>query len=203
MLIAVRPIRPSLVYEQNLSPVSCSYPQRRGDAKPWLCVALLGVSGACGRIGFDAVGVGGTDASKLDVASTDGSGTCGTVTTCPAMSESILVGSTGSSPGDTSTHGDGMTGSCGATGASDFAIHYTVTPVIAGNMTFHVDATFDTVLYVLEGTDCSASEVACMDNPGASGETATFSFLIVPRELTFVVDGKAGACGSFTLTYSP
>ena len=59
------------------------------------------------------------------------------------------------------------------------------------------------MLYVFQGTDCSGQELACIDNPGTSGESfVSDPLLIGPSNFVVVADGK-NACGPVTISFGP
>jgi hypothetical protein len=98
--------------------------------------------------------------------------------------------------GSTATADEATAGSCGGLGSPDYA--YLWTAPADGVYRFDtLGSTFDTVVYLLDGT-CSGPQLACNDDSG--GPTAAASaYLDAGQVIVIVIDG-AGASGSFQLT---
>jgi hypothetical protein len=95
---------------------------------------------------------------------------------------------------------DEFLGSCGLGAANDQG--FTFTAPVAGTYTFEtLNADFDTILYVLNGT-CGGAELACNDNidpMGFTGESGLAVVLAAGQTVTAVVDGSFGSAGTFDL----
>jgi len=82
---------------------------------------------------------------------------------------------------------------------------FTWTPSTSGVATISTcgGATFDTVVYILEGTDCHATQLQCADDTCSTQSTITPT-VTAGVTYTIVVDGYSGGNdGPFTLTVTP
>lgn len=178
------------------------------------CLVVAELAG-CGRVGFEPLdGRGGNGdgngSAAGDAAPSDSDGTppadaridaasigCGTDPNCSSSSFALNAGSSGSANGSTAFFTDGTQGSCGTSGGGDYGARFMV--MASGMYRFTLTAAFDTLLYVLDGPDCSAPERTCADNPGVSGEEVVLS-LTAGTSIVVIVDSNSG-CGNFSLDY--
>ena len=175
------------------------------------CILLLGLAG-CGRVGFDPLDgrTGGPGGAVDDAATLDGDSAppadaridatsigCGTDPNCVASGFTLNNASTGNAGGTTIFYSDETQGSCGSSGGGDYGARFMVTD--NGMYRFTLSAAFDTVLYALDGADCAAPELMCVDNPGTSGEELLLT-LTAGNPVVIVVDSNSG-CGNFSLDY--
>jgi hypothetical protein len=167
----------------------------------WWLVALVG----CGRIDFDPLGGVHDDAARFGDGklvidgSGSGSAACGgTMTdTCSSAGISVFPGGNGNRSNNTALFTDSRSGSCGGAGGGDITTEFIV--LQPDTYAFTVDASFDTVLYAIDGSNCMGASLGCADNPGGSGETLMLS-LAASQTIEVVVDSN-GACGQVMLTY--
>jgi hypothetical protein len=108
-----------------------------------------------------------------------------------SSSNSTLTRFANSRLGTQTTDGaDNFTGSCGGAEASDVGRQFTV--LDDGRYEFSVEnATFDAIVYILEGNDCTGPERGCgkrVQVPLRNGD-----------RVVAVLDGANGLCGSVTL----
>jgi hypothetical protein len=153
----------------TIAPFSCS------ALAPFSCSALaLVMLVGCGRIGFDAVRDspdGGNSATgpmgaRCDFTSFD----------CLLSEQTVLAGANGDIGGPTCM-------------GYDFGAKFIFQS--AGTAYVSTDASFDTVLHVLAGADCSAPQTRCIDNRGGTGENFTLDGSD-GQTITIVIDGGCG-----------
>lgn len=106
-----------------------------------------------------------------------------------------------SSPGSTAGQSNATSGSCGGEQAPDQAFAFTAPQ--DGTFTFSTDGSdFDTVVYVLDGDDCSGAELGCDDDGGDSTQSRVTVPLSAGQTVAVVVDGYDDSSGAFVLTTS-
>lgn len=89
-------------------------------------------------------------------------------------------------------------GSCGGDAAPDHAFAFTAPE--DGQYTFNTNGSdFDTVLYVLDGAECGAPEIACDDDGGDSVQSELTVPLDAGQTVVVVVDGYSSDSGAFSL----
>ena len=89
-------------------------------------------------------------------------------------------------------------GSCGGDSAPDHAFAFTASE--DGLYTFDTNGSdFDTVLYVLDGAECGAPEIACDDDGGDSLQSELTVPLDAGQTVVVVVDGYNTNSGAFSL----
>lgn len=89
-------------------------------------------------------------------------------------------------------------GSCGGDSAPDHAFAFTASE--DGLYTFDTNGSdFDTVLYVLDGAECGAPELACDDDGGDSLQSELTVPLDAGQTVVVVVDGYNTNSGAFSL----
>src|SRR5438876_2933328 len=129
-----------------------------------------------------------------------------------ACSSPTLIPAPGGTFSGTTSGTSALAGSCGNSGTSPERV-YQWTPAVSGTATIQTcgaGTSFDTVLYLRRGACASGPEVAA----GCNGETgANASGLFRASRITptvtagqpyfIVVDGYAGATGTFSLTVTP
>jgi len=91
---------------------------------------------------------------------------------------------------------------CAATGMNANERMYVYTAPEAGTYRFDTfGSAYDTVLAIRDGTSCPATELACSDDLSASNHASMLEVsLTAGQRVLVMVDGYAGASGSFTLT---
>lgn len=90
-------------------------------------------------------------------------------------------------------------GSCGGDAAPDHAFAFTASE--DGLYTFDTNGSdFDTVLYVLDGAECGAPEIACDDDGGDSVQSELTVQLDAGQTVVVVVDGYSSNSGGFSLS---
>lgn len=90
-------------------------------------------------------------------------------------------------------------GTCGGLGANDYA--YTWTAPNAGTYRFTTEgSSFDTLVYLRDGSDCSGPELNCNTGTVTSTAGAAWATLVAGQTVNIFVDGDGGASGAFTLT---
>lgn len=105
------------------------------------------------------------------------------------------------SPGSTAGQPNATSGSCGGEQAPDQAFEFTAPQ--DGEFTFSTDGSdFDTVLYVLDGDDCTGAELGCDDDGGDSIQSRVTVTLNAGQTVAVVVDGYDDSSGAFVLTTS-
>lgn len=105
------------------------------------------------------------------------------------------------SSGSTAGQPNAASGSCGGESAPDQAFEFTAPQ--DGEFTFSTDGSdFDTVLYVLDGEDCTGPELACDDDGGDSTQSQVTVTLSEGQTVAVVVDGYDDSSGAFVLTTS-
>ncbi len=105
--------------------------------------------------------------------------------------------------GTTSGQADGHSGSCvGGRGGADTTLAFTAPQ--SGPYIFDTNgSSFDTVLYVLSGSDCAGAELACDDDGGDGTRSELVVELEADEDVIIVVDGyDATNSGSFVLNAS-
>src|SRR5439155_1236263 len=128
-------------------------------------------------------------------------GACAHVTVIPAQGGTF----SGSTSGTSS-----LAGSCGSSGGSPEQV-FQWTPAVSGTATVQTcgaGTNFDTVLYVRSGICASGPEVGCNDDACANATGLIRASRIMPavtagQTYFIVVDGYAGAQGTFSLTVTP
>src|SRR5439155_1428863 len=103
-----------------------------------------------------------------------------------------------------------LAGSCGSSGGSPEQV-FQWTPAVSGTATIQTcgaGTNFDTVLYVRRGICASGPEVGCNDDACANATGLIRASRIMPavtagQTYFIVVDGYAGAQGTFSLTVTP
>lgn len=104
----------------------------------------------------------------------------------------------GGTTGSTLGRANDNTGSCGGEAAPDHAFVFTASE--DGLYTFDTNGSdFDTVLYVLDGVECGAPELACDDDGGDSVQSEVSVVLDEGQSVTVVVDGYNANSGTFVL----
>ena len=147
-------------------------------------IALLVAIAACGRVGFDPLGADRSDGGAMNNTMTP------TAPACAWSRPDCLIAE--------NTWEGGATGSIesnvceGSYIASSFAFQST------GTVSLVAAATFDSVVHVLAGVDCSAPQVRCIDTPGDTNEVL---LLDGTAGQTFVV-AITGGCGPARLSWS-
>src|SRR6266516_14259 len=137
------------------------------------------------------------------VATLPGGGACSSPTLIPAPGGTFSGTTSGTSA---------LAGSCANSGTSPERV-YRWTPAVSGTATIQTcgaGTSFDTVLYLRSGACASGPEVAagCNDDTCANASGLFRASRITPtvtagQPYFIVVDGYAGATGTFTLTVTP
>lgn len=159
---------------------------------------LLLVLAGCGRVGFNPLGE--IDSGPGDSGSGSGSGSgCGAGPdhACSSSTLSLSNNTTGNGGNDLIFFANNLTGSCGGAVGGDYGFTFIV--LQAGDYEFTLTASFDSVLYALDGMTCAGAELACVDNPGTGDESITLS-LAANQRINVVIDSASG-CGEFSLSY--
>jgi hypothetical protein len=154
-----------------------------------LAIVVLAVG--CGRVGFDPLADGG-----IALGSSEPGACAGNVRVCPIGASTVVPGAVGETDGNTAYYADNVHASCGRGG--DIAAAFTFSENM--RVAFTVTASFDTALAVLGGADCTAPELACIDNPGNTGEVAMIDG-VAGETVVIVADGN-GACGPIAITWA-
>ena len=94
-----------------------------------------------------------------------------------------------------------MTGSCGGESSPERVFVWTV-PATGLFRVSTVNADFDTVLYLFNGS-CSSDEVVCSDDTGARSTSTIDIDAEVGAQIVIAVDGANGEFGSFELRIDP
>src|SRR5213078_967870 len=139
----------------------------------------------------------------------------GAPTTLPgggACSSPTLIPAPGGTFSGTTSGTSALAGSCGSSGSSPERV-YQWTPAVSGTATIQTcgaGTSFDTVLYLRRGACASGPEVAagCNDDTCANASGLFRASRITPtvtagQPYFIVVDGYAGATGTFSLTVTP
>src|SRR5213078_543462 len=132
-----------------------------------------------------------------------GGGGCSSPRVIPASGGTVSGATSGTSA---------LVGSCGSSGTAPERV-YQWTPAVSGTATIQpcgAGTTFDTVLYLRSGACASGREVAagCNDDTCANASGLFRASRITPtvtagQTYFIVVDGYAGATGTFSLTVTP
>src|SRR3989475_819014 len=169
------------------------------------CVAAGGHPRACrkgvlGRCKREGVAVCEGQAGQISAAL---AGDCSSPTVIPAPGGTFSGTTSGTSA---------LAGSCGSSGDSPERV-YQWTPAVSGTATIQTcgaGTSFDTVLYLRSGVCASGPEVAagCNDDACANATGLNRASRITPtvtagQTYFIVVDGYAGAQGTFSLTITP
>lgn len=161
-------------------------------------VATTVACAGCGRLNFDPLTDGGPIAPIGDGATDVTGGVCaGSVTGCYDVAQTFQPGVMSMAGNNTGQFVDDSAGSCGGAGGGDYGVQLNV--VSGGLLTITVSASFDTVLYVLEGNTCDAIERGCVDNPATSGEQ--FQMVVAAGQKLIAIADSNGACGPVTLRW--
>ena len=152
--------------------------------RAWLFLAI-----GCGRVGFDATAPDARATLPGSGAVTPG---------CDAFTQTVLAGASGQLSGDVALYADSVRGTCGGAGCGDFGAQIVFDG--AASITFTLDAPFDSVLHVLDGAGCGGAEIACIDNPGGSGESIELGGAD-GQVFTLVADGSPGSAGFATISW--
>jgi hypothetical protein len=145
-------------------------------------------------------------------------GTATTTTTLPggACASPIVVPAAGGTFSGTTVGPNSLTGSCGATGTAPERV-YQWTPSQSGTATIQTCSTtattYDSVVYVRQGTCGGGVELGCNDDTPGCGTTTDIanphrgSFLtpsVTAGQTYFIiVDGYSGSNGNYVLNISP
>jgi hypothetical protein len=106
---------------------------------------------------------------------------------CSGSSVTVSRFSAPSFGAETLDGADDYAGSCGGAGAGDIGLQ--VVALDAGRYEVSVEgSSFDMVVYVRDGTDCTGEELAC-------GETVEVA-LTAGQQVVAIADGVGGLCGS-------
>src|SRR5206468_4069402 len=130
-----------------------------------------------------------------------GSGACNNPTVIPAQGGTFSGTTSGASQ---------LTGSCGNSGTSPELV-FQWTPAVSGTATIATcgaGTNFDTVLYLRSGTCAGGSEAGCNDDACTNSTGLSRASRLTPtvtagQTYFIVVDGYAGAQGTFSLTVTP
>jgi len=160
----------------------------------WLAFSIVFAVG-CGRFGFDPLGDG---SPAIALGSADPGACAGLAHDCPLAVSTVVVGASGESDGNTAYYANNVRASCTQPGSGDIAAAFIFSDTM--RVTFTVTASFDTTLAVLDGGDCNAPELECIDDPGRSGETVVLDG--VAGQMVVIVAGGNGGCGPVAITWS-
>ena len=128
---------------------------------------------ACGRVGFDPIGADAPDAGTAGATMTAACDYRGA--TCTIYENDFLPGATGGYE-QFSCDDNRLALQFSGQGANTIAVN--------------VNASFDTVVHVLRGSDCNAAQVRCVDVPGTNERVTLDGSLGDP--LVVLVDGGCG-----------
>lgn len=151
--------------------------------------------GGTGGVDDDTSGGNTTgDASASTSEGADG----GAQQACPAeqLPPDLPAVSNGSNAGRL----DALQGSCGQPGGREMSYEFTA----PADGTYRFETTgssYDTVLYVLDGSDCGGSILSCNDDANGSVQSQLELDLVAGQSVVVIVDGYgAAATGNFQLT---
>ena len=138
--------------------------------------------------------------------------TSATTTTTGGCTSPIIISAQGGTFTGTTSGTSLLTGSCGSSGVSPERV-FQWTPAVSGTasiQTCGAGTNFDTALYLRSGTCASGTEVAsgcnddaCTNSTGLSRASRITPTVTAGRTYFIVVDGFAGAAGTFSLTVTP
>jgi hypothetical protein len=115
--------------------------------------------------------------------------------TCPQtnLGSAVPVSFAGSTTSDSNQ----LFGSCGGASAPEHAFQYTA-PLSDTYVIDTLGSTFDTILYVLNGS-CLGAEIGCNDDASRGFQSSVTLTLTLGQVVVIVVDGFGGQSGSFNL----
>src|SRR3989442_8744049 len=167
------------------------------------CVGAGGHSRACRRSVLGRCKREGVAACQGEALVPALAGSCSSPTVLPAQ---------GGTFGGTTSGTSALAGSCGSSGTAPEQV-FQWTPAVSGTATIQTcgaGTSFDTVLYLRSGVCASGPEVAagCNDDACANATGLNRASRITPtvtagQTYFIVVDGYAGAQGTFSLTVTP